>query len=288
MKKILLSIICIAGISTVSSAQLYDQTTSESTSGIVSNYYTDLDTLVQCADDFVVPAGFNWDVTSVTVHGFRSVGGPGNSMDSMGVELYSNNGGQPGTVLYSGVIQIGGAGIPSPVGDTMVTLTIPMQNLASGTYWVSVYGFADNGPSNGERWNWTGNTAVVGFNGFLLDVDNLFGVGATNWTDVVPLVGGDPDFAFAIGGTSNTNGGASITEEMIELDIFPNPVVDFVQINAGGLVIEQATVYSVNGQIIQTNVNPNENKIDVTDLPSGTYILEVITSNGAGQTRFIK
>ena len=82
MKKILLSILMIGGIGVAATAQLnlHDQTTNHGTNGVISNYYIDVataDTVIQCADDFVVPSGGSWDVSAITVAGFRGAGGPG-------------------------------------------------------------------------------------------------------------------------------------------------------------------------------------------------------------------
>lgn len=282
MKKILLSVFAIGAMTSMSFGQLFDHTGSLSTSGVISAYMTDNDTLVQCADDFTIPTGGTWDITSVTVHGFRNPGGANADMDSVLVEIYSDASGMPGTASYSAVHQLAGP-VPSPQGDTAITITIPTQTLTEGTYWVSVAGYTESVC----RWNWTNSTTANGANGHLIDADNYFGAGATSWTDITSLGITDPDFAFSLDGTGYM---ASITEEeMIELSVFPNPAIDYVQINAGGDVVNQVSIFNVNGQRISTVVNPNENTIDVSELPSGTYILEVSTVNGGlGQVRFVK
>ena len=278
MKQFLLSFLAIGGFVSLSYGQLYDHTATPSGSGVISTYMTDNDTLVQCADDFVIPTGGNWDVTSVTVRGFRNGTGP--TMDSMTVYIYDDASGLPGTTLYNETIMLGAGGVPVPQGDTAITITIPTQAMTAGTYWVSVYGYA---PSD-SRWNWLGSTASQDGNGALIDTDNFFGAGATSWTDVSTLVT-DPDFTFMIGGTGTQ---ASINEsEMIELSVYPNPVIDVMQINTAEKVT-QVNIFSVNGQKVNTIVNPQGNKVDVSDLPSGTYVVEVMTANGIGQARFVK
>ena len=84
MKKMLLFFAVVSTLASSASAQYYDQTAGITTSGVISAYMTDNDTLVQSADDFTVPAGPDWDVTSVTVHGFRN--GLGANMTDMQVQ----------------------------------------------------------------------------------------------------------------------------------------------------------------------------------------------------------
>ena len=73
-------------------------------------------------------------------------------MDSVQVQIYSDGGGMPGTIIYDASHTLSPA---MPItGDTTITITIPAQNLVSGTYWLSVYGYCEYGASNSERWNW--------------------------------------------------------------------------------------------------------------------------------------
>lgn len=283
MKQILLSFLAIGGFVSLSFGQLYDNTANAGGSGVISCYMVDLDTMVQCADDFIIPTGGTWDVDAVTFRGFRNAatGGAGLTMDSVTVEIFSDAAGSPGTAIYSATHQLGAGGVPVPQGDTAITVMIPTQNLTEGTYWLSVYGYAESD----ERWNWISNTSADGSNGYLEDADDFFGAGATSWTDITTLGLTDPDFAFQIGGTGYM---ASIAEEdMIDVTIFPNPVVDFVQINANETVT-QVSIFNINGQRVGTVVNPQENKIDVTELPNGTYIAEISTANGIAQVKFVK
>ncbi|MBD3636957.1 MAG: T9SS type A sorting domain-containing protein [Crocinitomicaceae bacterium] len=280
MKKILLSILCLGGVASLSFGQLFDHTANISTSGVISAYMVDNDTLVQCADDFTIPVGGTWDVTSVTVHGFRNNAGA--DMDSVLVQIYADATGQPAaTPMYSATHQLAGS-VPSPQGDTAITVTIPTQTLTEGTYWVSVAGYSESA----SRWNWTTSTTASGANGMLIDADDYFGAGATAWTDITSLGITDPDFGFSIDGTGYM---ASIPEDqLIELSVYPNPVIDYVQINVGSDIVRQVSIFNVNGQRITTIVNPGENKIDVSDFESGVYLIEVTTDNGVGQTRFVK
>lgn len=277
MKKILLSLAVVSTVALSASAQLYDQTSGITTNGVISAYMTDNDTLVQSADDFTIPAGADWDVTSVTVHGFRN--GVGANMTDMQVEIFTDASG-PSTVVYSALHVLGGAGVPAPNNDTTITITIPTQTLSPGTYWVSVYGFAEAA----SRWNWTthGPTAI-GATSMLIDADDYFGAGATTWTAVTALGINDPDFTFQIGGAG---GNVGISEISNEVSIYPNPATDVLNVVVDAEV-SNVTIYNVAGNVVLSEVNPST-KINIADLAAGAYVVEVSTINGVSRTQIMK
>ena len=120
----------------------------------------------------------------------------------------------------------------------------------------------------------------------LIDVDDWFGLGVTTWTDVNTLGLGANDFVFGLGGTGST---ATIAEdEMVEVNVYPNPTVDFVTVSAGEDYVKQVSVFNANGQRINTSVAPIGGKIDMTELPAGMYILEVTTTSGMAHVEVIK
>ena len=277
MKKALLSLVILTSGIAANSQTLYDQTANMSTNGIIADYMTDIDTVVKCADDFIVPAS-GWVVTSVTVNGFRNNTGP--TMDSMMVEIYSNVAGLPGATLYSDVHMLGLGGVPAPQGDTAITITIPAQTLAAGTYWIGVTGYAPGA----NRWNWTTTTgAAINGQAQLVDADDYFGAGATTWTGFTTLGLTEPNLAFQIGG-----GVVSVSEETSStLSIYPNPVIDNLFITTDATNIEQIMIYSVNGQLVMTAAT-NDKTVDVSALTEGVYVLQIQTENGISTQRFVK
>ncbi len=70
--------------------------------------------------------------------------------------------------------------------------------------------------------------------------------------------------------------------------VSPNPAQNVLSINAGELQIEEVTIYNVQGQIINHTKNPGVNKLDVSQLMSGTYIIEVKTLNASIKKRWVK
>ena len=74
-----------------------------------------------------------------------------------------------------------------------------------------------------------------------------------------------------------------------ELQIFPNPVRDMIQIKSN-LQIASYEIYNVNGQIITSNLmRLNNSKIDASQLPKGIYLLKLTDTKGNTQiSKFIK
>ena len=72
------------------------------------------------------------------------------------------------------------------------------------------------------------------------------------------------------------------------IDIYPNPVGDIL--NVKGLKSESMVkIYSANGQLMLTKTLRSElEEINVSELPSGMYILKLNTENEIMVKRFIK
>lgn len=73
-------------------------------------------------------------------------------------------------------------------------------------------------------------------------------------------------------------------EPKTEIFIFPNPTTDFVTINMEGLEFENGLksyqLYDIQGRILKQNtIDKTETQINLTDLSSAIYILQVYASN---------
>ncbi len=85
------------------------------------------------------------------------------------------------------------------------------------------------------------------------------------------------------------NSTTSVTEQNVAKNmttIYPNPVKDYLTLNSDEK-INKATIYNMNGSLVQT-LNTSDNKIDVSNLSQGMYILMVQTDKGITQNKFIK
>lgn len=152
--------------------------------------------LVQTADDFVVPEGVKWFVDSLWVRGFSTVAG---LPDSFAVIIYDNNAGAPGTLVHSeAVIPANGIRFDS----LRLKLGAPVS-LTPGTYWLSVYAIFNTGTVLSQtRWNWYTGSIAKGLEGHLQDFTGLFGIPPFPWTPLSALGVTQPSTHFAIYGTS--------------------------------------------------------------------------------------
>jgi hypothetical protein len=70
----------------------------------------------------------------------------------------------------------------------------------------------------------------------------------------------------------------------LSFKLYPNPVTDFISVEKEQSVNELVNIYNVYGVLVK-RVEMNEGKIDVRDLPAGSYVLKTL-NHGAG--KFIK
>ncbi|MBQ5688611.1 MAG: T9SS type A sorting domain-containing protein, partial [Bacteroidales bacterium] len=81
--------------------------------------------------------------------------------------------------------------------------------------------------------------------------------------------------------------GDAIEEMNASFNIYPNPVSDGLVIETEAN-IEAVTIYTVTGGVVYSEVDYNNNTIDVSDFANGVYIMKVRTENGEAVQRFIK
>lgn len=71
-----------------------------------------------------------------------------------------------------------------------------------------------------------------------------------------------------------------------EIIPFPNPVQDYLTFKADEIILK-VEVFDISGRILSSN-SVNENKVNLTELKTGNYILKVYTENGIMNTKIIK
>lgn len=126
-----------------------------------------------------------------------------------------------------------------------------------------------------------------------LDCNNSYAVisGETAQT-FTPTVNGNYAVEITLNGCTDTSACVNLTSVGINnintsnMSITPNPVKDYLFINGNEQVIK-ATIYTINGSLVQT-LNTLDNKINVSNLSQGMYILVVQTDKGITQNKFIK
>ncbi len=88
----------------------------------------------------------------------------------------------------------------------------------------------------------------------------------------------------------NVDQAVSVTDLTAEqVQVFPNPTANVWQVNAPDARIEALDLFNMNGQrILTATPGVNQFEIDATNLPTGTYVLRVLTAEGRRITRLVK
>jgi hypothetical protein len=153
------------------------------------------------ADDFVVPAGLVWQVTTINTVG--TTGTPGGS--TVDVTFYNNG----------GTVAAGGAGPGTAIAGCSYTAIVPTDstgsftinlptacNLPAGTYWVAIQTNQNFG-ANGQHF-WSNRSVASNLGGVWRNPGDGFATGCTAFNRMTTCgVGGgtNPDFLFSLTGT---------------------------------------------------------------------------------------
>jgi len=265
---------------------LHEQVDGSQTTGIISQYNetaTQFDT--ENADDFMVPDGETWAVTSMYVRGF--FGGPAagvpptiTNCPEAHVFVWEDDFDSPGEMIAQRTIE------PVGEGGEMIA-TFEEVVLGEGHYWVSFVCFGiglDSGVE--DRWNWFVNANETNYQpAHIRNENGGFGDGAfEDWTsfDGLGFPGTDLDWYIAGQAGVSSEGGAQPLAFSL-LQNFPNPAVGSTEVQF--MLDETAditvTVYDALGrQVMQPfsgTMTPGQQNVtvDVSGLPVGTYFYRV-------------
>ncbi len=101
-------------------------------------------------------------------------------------------------------------------------------------------------------------------------------------TQVTSGAGSASDYCMNIG-ISETNTPPST------LEISPNPATSEIKITTTNSIMKEAHIYTMMGQcILQSTINNRQSTIDISSLPPGMYIAEVISEKGVIRKKFVK
>ena len=165
-------------------------------------------------------------------------------------------------------------------GGTQITLP-------AGTYWLVAFPIVDEPFATGgtNRWNWNEATSAnTGVEPVLIDPTDIFGAGATSWTNISGL----------IGATFPSNGFQIRDEPLLStndytldsVSISPNPATDFINIDLpNSSTAFSSEIYSITGQLV---LKSDKAQLNVSNLNSGIYMLRIQTENGVVSRRVIK
>lgn len=254
---------------------------------------------VFCADNFML--GAELALGDLYVYGTNSSGGALDALLSgFSVYIYADDASLPDgypTTVGAGVVDL--PNIPmsaitvvedaAGVGNFKIDFTLANGGstifLPAGNYWVAVAAVVDDSLASG-RWNWALSSVVAPVEPVLVDPADLFGVGATSWTNIAGLISAP---ATSMAWVMTAADDVSIADQTIDgFSMYPNPVEDTLNINAVNS-IDAISVYNLLGQeVLVSTPSTTQVQLDTANLPTGAYIVKVQAGEQVASYNLIK
>lgn len=295
MKKITLMAALFAGAVTFAQTTIIDRPADHG-SGLISVQGDDFG--VYAADYFVLDNTTTLGEFSFT--GFGTGNLPiGANVDSFNVYVFGHNGNKPlGSPIDSGSAFLVLSEIDTDdfvlfeEGNSIFTVDVTQANggtavtLPAGQYWVSAFPTVFGSAAGAGRWNWQGSTTPVEFPAMLIDPDDAFGAGATDWT----LIGDDlvegpwPSFGWTLTGEDVVSVGDNLAEQV---SVYPNPTTDILNVSVPSSVeVSRVSMFDVLGKNV--GVSYTNGVINTSSLAKGVYILSIETTSGNLTQKIVK
>lgn len=254
------------------------------------------------ADDFIVPAGETWQLTSSDIFLYQtSFAGTGIPVDQLRIWILD---GDPINTTPPNIVHGNNTSNIINVSNSADALMYRISNaspgttrkifringntsftLSPGTYWFVFQAHATNDAGIFvPPVTIVGSRGPAGANSRQKATDNSWTSVIDNSTNPTPT-----PVAQAIPFQLNYTVLSTETQELIQTKIFPNPASDLVMINSSS-PLNTIQLLDVNGRIIKV-IDANqasEFSIEISDLNSGVYILNIKTENGMTSKRFVK
>ncbi|WP_040278072.1 T9SS type A sorting domain-containing protein [Psychroserpens damuponensis] len=274
---------------------IYDQPIA-GTNGIVTGNYATDGVSVYSADDFNLDNTYNIEV--ITAFGFQNDGDLETIITGLDVFIYTDAAGVPSsdpTSTGTGLLEIINLDPASPaltiINDGLGGFAFEIDvaaasgsslTLTAGTYWLVVAPYVPSIDGT-SRWNWYSATDGTLSEAHLIDPSDLFGAGATSWTQLTALGLTFSSTAFTIEGST-----LSVDEFALEtVSLFPNPAKNTLHLDMPASIGDFNTeIFSVLGQSVSRNTNSSQ--LDISNLNTGMYLLKISTDNGTITKRFTK
>lgn len=150
--------------------------------------------------------------------------------------------------------------------------------LQPGNYWMVAYPTVEGAPGGNARWNWWGSTETPAVEPVLIDPQDLFGAGATDWANISGLIGASfTAFAWTLVDEPVVLGTNDV--ELAGVAVFPNPATDIVNVKVPSNVeLTGVSVYDVLGK--KVNADVSDAQVNVSGLARGVYVINVETNVG--------
>lgn len=277
---------------------------------------------LQLADDFVVPAGQVWNISSFDFYGYKTgYTGTAVPVDQARIQIFSSDPSVAGAISVAGnmttnVFDAANSGVTDMYRIFNSFVVIPPATSASapgttrkiwryrgnlaatlpaGTYWV-VFQFHDTAETASffPPVTITGSRGAATANAKQNVVASTATGAVLGWVNVVD--GGNPatapdynqDFPFLINGTVTTLG-ISEYDFSSAISISPNPAINTISIsNTSGAIISSVEIVDLNGRLIREVSTANISTINVSDLSAGLYLMNIKSDQGITTKKIIK
>mgnify|MGYP003605443358 CR=1 FL=1 len=272
-------------------------------------------TNLQIADDFVVPAGSQFNVTSFDFFVYQTgYTGTVIPFDQLRVQIFSSNPSVAGAVSVAGnmttnVLDVANSGdalmyrtansvTPSPGTVPGTTRKIwrlrgnLTASLPAGTYWVVFQGHPTN-----DAGAFLPPVTVVGTRGLAgwNAIQNTITAGVSSWLPLLDT--GNPaaapdvamDMPFLINGTVVLSNKDNAFDASISFA--PNPIKNSFSVNVPtDVILSNIEILDLNGKLIKEIkvTNPEKLEFNISDLSTGNYLLKLVSASGTAVKKFIK
>lgn len=284
--------------------------------GFPGYYFNDLTTSYRIADDFVVPDGQTWDVSSFDFFIYQSgyfLGTP--PIDNFKIQIYNVNPSTPGatpifgnmtTNVYDAInssnafmYRIYNSMYPNQTQapGTLRRIFKVRANLAAtlppGTYWIEFQTHAtDNSYVFFPTTTVVGNRSVAGANARLNVVASTTAGDVLGWQALndIGIPATAPDVAQEIPFLVNGNVlGNNQFEKSDLFSLYPNPVKENLTIFSEDKSFSKIEIFDLHSRIIKKIISDNNLlEINVNDLKAGIYLIKIYTDEGEISKKFIK
>lgn len=246
--------------------------------------------MVVSADDFVLENDSK--ITNINILGFQTASNL--KLLELGLRLfiYEDNNGEPNgvpgvdTPLFEANLNKNNPAYTITQNESNYIYSINISALNPNlvlekdkTYWIAFapkIDLAQYDPS--KRFHWGAGEARNNPSK-LIDPQNAFSVGPY-WTDINLLIGSDSTdgLIFALFGETALGTG-EVYSNVKDLTVYPNPASNEINLKLKSNKIKSVELVDVTGRKINVKLK-NENKVDVSSLPSGVFNLIVVDDLG--------
>lgn len=285
------------------------------TAGLPGYYYADGSLNYALADDFIVPEGQVWSVTSFDFFCYEPIySGSVPPINQLKIRLYNSDPSLPSSTPISGdlttnvydaansenafIYRIFNATVPSPQQPNFSRKVFRVRGnlnatLPAGHYWVE---FQVHATDNTEIFfppvTVVGSRSVAGANSKINVIASFFPSDVLGWgtnTDI-GIPNSAPDVALALPFIVNGTSTLSLEDYVYkdEVTIAPNPVSGFLNLSSANDIMSIEIYNMLGQQVLIKEINKTEVKIDVSQLKQGTYLIKVLSDNQQKTLKIVK